>query len=112
MTQKHVELKRKLTNNDIESLVGTTDTYEIFCSPQTYRGFEMNFLKKRIDYMFKEPVGLMKSRFNFKILKIQKSDVEGLNDLFKKLNRKLKIGEGNKFVNGMKANFINDKVLF
>ena len=112
MTQKQVDLKRKLTNVDIETLVGTSDSYDKFCAPQSFQGYEMHFLKKRIEYEFTEVVGLTKSRYNYKILKMNKTDVDAINALFKRLNRKLKIGEGEQYVNGKNVKFICDEVSF
>ena len=112
MTQKQVSLKRKLTNDDIETLLGTTESYDKFDAPQSYQGYEMHFLKKRIEYECKDAVGLTKTKYNFKILKMSKSDVNALNELFKRLNRKLKIGEGEQFVNGKSTKFISDEVYF
>lgn len=105
------EKKSRLTKTYMDELFGTNVAYEEFTKPQDYQGFQMNFLKHKIQYKFSFPVQLSKTAYSYRVSRINNVDIVALNSIFKKFDRNLKIGEGYQFMNGKTVKFLDEQVL-
>jgi hypothetical protein len=69
----------------------------------------MNFLKTPILYSVTDKLSLMKTKYNYLINELYEEDVAALNNLFSKLDFKLKTGCRDIYVNGRDTKFMNLK---
>ena len=69
----------------------------------------MNFLKTPILYSITDKLSLMKAKYSYLINELYEEDVTALNNLFSKLNLKLKTGCRDIYVNGQDTKFMNVK---